>query len=261
MGCNERREWIKKKIEIDKKIEISALSKELNVSEMTIRRDVEYLEKEGILTKVSKGAILNSVRNKDDIDDTLNSRNLQNVQEKKIIARYASGLIEDGDVIFMDASTTVYELCPYIIDKKLTIITNSIRVAQYFNMSKNITLILAGGILRYATLSLIGADVEQLLSKYNTNKIFISAKALCHDNGLTDINMFEIDTKKAAMKNTHEVIVLLDHTKINKTSLTKVCDIKDISKIIIDEESNLSDEQRKDLKLIKEENIEIIFAK
>ena len=63
MGHNERREWIKKKIEIDKKIEIAALSKELNVSEMTIRRDVEYLEKEGILTKVSKGAILNSVRN------------------------------------------------------------------------------------------------------------------------------------------------------------------------------------------------------
>ena len=62
MGHNERREWIKKKIGIDKKIEIAALSKELNVSEMTIRRDVEYLEKEGILTKVSKGAILNSVR-------------------------------------------------------------------------------------------------------------------------------------------------------------------------------------------------------
>ena len=139
MGHNERREWIKKKIEIDKKIEIAALSKELNVSEMTIRRDVEYLEKEGILTKVSKGAILNSVRNKDDIDDTLNSRNLQNVEEKKVIARYVSGLIEDGDVIFMDASTTVYELCPYIIDKKLTIITNSIRVAQHFNMSKNNT--------------------------------------------------------------------------------------------------------------------------
>ncbi|MFR4995630.1 MAG: DeoR family transcriptional regulator [Clostridium paraputrificum] len=108
MGHNERREWIKKKIETDKKIEIAALSKELNVSEMTIRRDVEYLEKEGILTKVSKGAILNSVRNKDDIDDTLNSRNLQNVEEKKVIARYVSGLIEDGDVIFMDASTTVF---------------------------------------------------------------------------------------------------------------------------------------------------------
>lgn len=261
MNQDERRLYIKRKLEISKKVEIDELSKDLDVSEMTIRRDLEYLEKKGVLNRVSKGAVLNLIRDKDIIDDTLKTRNLQNIKEKKAIARYASNLIEDGDVIFLDASTTVYEMCEYIVNKNITIITNSIRVAQYFNMAQNITVILTGGILRYATLSLIGSDSEESLKKYNTNKLFISAKALSYENGLTDVNMFEINTKKIAMKNASNVIVLLDHTKINKTSLKKVCDINNILKIIIDGFHEFSREEKDVLDLIKKDGIEIIIAK
>ena len=261
MNQDERRLYIKRKLEISKKVEIDELSKELDVSEMTIRRDFEYLEKKRVLNRVSKGAILNLIRDRDIVDDTLKTRSLQNIKEKKAIAQYASNLIEDEDVIFLDASTTVYGICEYIVNKTLTIITNSIRVAQYFNTAQNITVILTGGILRYATLSLIGSDSEESLKKYNTNKLFISAKALSYENGLTDVNMFEINTKKVAMENTSNIIVLLDHTKINKTSLKKVCDIKNISKIIIDGFHEFSKEEEEVLELIKKENVQIIITK
>ncbi|MCD3203235.1 DeoR/GlpR family DNA-binding transcription regulator [Clostridium botulinum] len=261
MNQEERRVYIKRELEFNKKVEIENLSLRLRVSEMTIRRDLEYLENKGVLTRVSKGAILNLMKSPDKIDDSLSIRNNQNIKGKKRIAKYASKIIEDEDIIYLDASTTIYELCPYILDKHLTIVTNSIRIAEYFNTSKNITVMLAGGVLRYGTLSLIGEDTEKFLKQYNTNKIFISGKALSYENGLTDINMFEINTKKVVIENTNEVIVLLDSTKLNKTSLLKICDIKQISKIIVDDIKTLTDEEEKTLKFIRNNNIDIIIAK
>lgn len=261
MNQNERRLYIKKELEFNKKVGIENLSKRLNVSEMTIRRDLEYLEKKGILTRVPKGAILNLIKIPDKIDDSLSIRNIQNVEGKKKIAQCASKFIDNDDIIYLDASTTIYELCPYILDKNITIITNSIRVAEYFNIAKNITVMLAGGILRCGTLSLVGGDTEKFLAQYNTNKLFISGKALSYENGLTDINMFEINTKKVAIENTNEVIVLLDHTKLKKTSLLKICNIENISKIIIDGLKKFTEEEEKTLRFIKENNIDVIIAK
>ena len=261
MNQTERRQWIIKELKINKKLEINALSKTLNVSEMTIRRDLKFLENSGILNRISKGAIVNTMNDFDIIDDTLKTRTLQNIEQKKILAKYASHLINDGDVIFLDASTTVYEMCSYIVNKNITIITNSVRIAQFFNSTKNITVILTGGILRYATLSLIGSDCEEFLKKYNTNKVFMSAKAITFLNGLTDVNMFEINTKKIAIKNTNEVIVLLDNTKFNKVSLKKVCDTEQISKLIIDGSREYSKEELLVISQIESCGTEIMIVK
>ncbi|MHC6180159.1 DeoR/GlpR family DNA-binding transcription regulator [Clostridium sp. JNZ X4-2] len=260
MTQEERRLSIKKILNNYKKVEIKDLSRDLNVSEMTIRRDLEYLEKKGVLKRVLKGAIATSINNTDPIDDSLKIRTRQNIAEKSAIAKYASTLIKDGDIIFMDASTTVYALCPYIINKKITIVTNCIRICNYFNSVKNINIILAGGILRYGTLSLIGTDTNRFLKQYNTNKLFISGKALSLKDGLTDVNTFEIDAKKAAMENTEEIILLMDSSKLNKTSLIKVCHINDISKIIIDGFNDFSSQQQNTLDLIKNNNTHVIIV-
>lgn len=257
----ERRLYIKKELDSSQKVEIKDLSNKLNVSEMTIRRDLKYLEEKGILEKVSKGAIVNPIKSTDSVDDTLNLRTHQNIEEKKVIAKYASTLINDGDIVCLDASTTVYEMCPYIVNKKnITLVTNSVRICNYFNNYKNVNVILAGGMLRYGTLSLIGADTIKFLRQYNTNKLFISGKALSYESGLTDINMFEIETKQAAMENASEIILLLDHTKLNKTSLIKTCDIKNISKVIIDGLKELSIEEQKTINFIKSNGVDVIIA-
>lgn len=261
MKQDERRLLIRKELEDNRKIEIEHLSLKFAVSEMTIRRDLEYLEGQGILQRVSRGAILLPLKAPDTIDDSLNTRSLQNIDCKKAIAKYAAKLVNDGDIIYLDASTTTYELCAYLAEKKLTIVTNSARICNYFFMTENISVILAGGVLRYGTLSLIGSDTENFLKQYNTNKSFISGKALSCEQGLTDINMFEVNTKKAAMTKTSEVILLLDHSKLNKTSLTKICDIKNISKIVIDGFKAFSTEEQRVLDYMEENGIEILLAK
>lgn len=260
MTKNERLKSIKKELKNNKKIAISDLSEKLNVSEMTIRRDLRQLEEEGILTIIPKGAVLNTTNDFDKIDDTLKTRSLQNLLQKKTLAEYASKFIENGDIIFLDASTTVYEICPHIADKNITIITNSIRIAQYFSTNKNLTIILTGGILRYGTLSLIGDDTENTIKKYSINKVFMSAKAISEKHGITDVNMFEIKTKTTAISLSEEVFLLLDNTKINKTSLKQVCDIKDVTTLITNKISDLSEEQVKLFDYIKKNNIDLIFA-
>lgn len=260
MKQDERRDVIKRELTQHKKVEIEALSLRLGVSEMTVRRDLEFLERQGVLQRIAKGAILNPLEEIDPVDDTLSTRRLQNTESKKAIAKYAAQLVQDGDIIYMDASTTTYELCPYLAEKKLTIVTNSIRICSYFYTTKNITVILAGGMLRHGTLSLIGSDAEKLLRQYNTNKLFISGKALSADTGLTDINMFEINTKQAAMEKASEVIVLLDHTKLNKTSLVKICDLSRIAKIVIDGLKEFTAEELEILDTLKKYNVEIHIA-
>ncbi|WP_300391170.1 DeoR/GlpR family DNA-binding transcription regulator, partial [Fusobacterium sp.] len=234
--------------------------KELNVSDMTIRIDLKFLEKIGVLNIIPKGAIINLLNDFDTIDDTLKTRNLQAIKEKKIISKYASTFVQDGDIIFLDGSTTVYEMCPFLLEKHITIITNSIRVGQFFSTVKNITVIITGGILRYATLSLIGEDSEEALKKYNTNKVFMSSKAISYNSGVTDVNIFEINAKKIAMKNTNEVILLLDSSKINKISLQKVCNIQEISKLIVNKDTNFSNDQKETLFNIKKLGIEVLIV-
>ncbi|MBU2699267.1 DeoR family myo-inositol catabolism operon transcriptional repressor [Sporomusaceae bacterium BoRhaA] len=260
MNAEKRQKFIENFIMSGARVEIKTLSNELNVSEMTIRRDLRKLEEQGLIKRVFKGTELDSIKNSDLIDDSLKKRIVQNTEEKKLIGKIAATFVKDGDIIALDASTTVYEMCKHLKDKKITIITNSIRVCLYFSMVKNVDIILAGGNLRYGTLSLIGPDVGTNFRKYYTNKIFISGKALSYENKLTDINAFEIETKKALIENTKEVFVLLDHSKLNKTSLIKACDLKNISKLIIDGMKEFSDQEEKVIQKIKNEGVEVIIA-
>ena len=249
-----RREIIIKRLKENKKVEIDDLSEELNVSKMTIRRDLKYLESIGVANLISRGAIASVVSNIEKVDDTLNTRTLKNIKEKKMIAKCASEYVKDGDVIFLDASTTVYEMCPYLENKKITILTNSIRIAQYFNLTEDIMVILTGGVLRFGTLSLIGSDSEETIGKYNTNKVFISSRAVSISNGVTDVNIFEINTKKIAIQNTKEVILLMDSSKINNVSLQKVCEIEEISKLI----TNKDEKTKKTIESIAKLGIKVL---
>lgn len=245
LSMYERRNIIKDDIENKGSVDIEQLSNQFSVSQMTIRRDLKVLENEGIIKRTMKGAI---PVNDNSIDDTLRLRLSQNKAEKIAIARYAANLINNDDVIIIDASTTALELCKFIMDKSITVITNSLSVAVALSSSSHVNVIVLGGTLRRGSLSLIGHEVVENFERYNINKAFISSKALSYDEGLTDINMFEVETKKAAIKKSSQVIVLLDHTKINKTSLLKVCDIQQITRVITCDSDDFTQEDRALLK-------------
>lgn len=257
LSMHDRRNVIKREVENKGEVEIEKLSNKFNVSHMTIRRDLKVLEDEGILKRTIKGAISSADNN---VDDTLRLRLSLNKTEKIAIAKYAATLIKDEDIIMIDASTTALELCNFIMDKNITVITNSLSVAIALSSSPRVNVIVLGGTLRTSSLSLIGTEVVESFERYNINKAFISAKALSLEDGLTDINMFEVETKKSAIKKSAEVVVLLDHTKINKTSLLKVCDIQQITHIITDGFEKFSSEDKELFKKLENSGINITIA-
>lgn len=169
--------------------DVSYLSELFSVSEMTIRRDLEKLEKEDEVIRVYGGAKLKTKRV---YEGPIKERLNVNKQEKMTIAKVAAEMIEDGDVIALDASTTALEVSKQIKNKsKLTVITNNISIAIELSNAPSITVILLGGFLRAKSLSLVGASLRKLLESLYIDKAFISSKALNFNEGLTDATIEE----------------------------------------------------------------------
>lgn len=254
----DRKELILNELESNREVDIVSLSQRLNVSEMTIRRDFKKLESEGIIKRTYKGAI--SVK-QTIVDDSIQSRISENQEYKDMICRYAVNLIKDEDIVMIDASTTAFGLCKYIKDKKITVVTNSINVASALADSQTVNVVVVGGILRKSSVSLVGETTVDSLKKLNIGKAFISGKAISYENGLTDVNLFEIETKKAAISKSKEVIVLADNHKLNKVSLQRICDKDSIHKIITDGARPFTDEEEKMLQSFKKYGVDVVVAK
>lgn len=251
------------KILSENKVEnIAFLSKILDVSEMTIRRDLDELEKGGDVIRVYGGA---KIRTKNAYEPSIGERLMQNIKEKKAIGVKAAEFIKDGDVIAFDASTTVLEVANNIKNrrelKELTVITNNIALAIELSENKDITIILLGGMVRKSSLSLVGSWLPEMLKHINIDKFFVSSSALSFKEGLTDATIEEVEAKKAIIDRSAEIFVVADHTKINKVSTFYVCNYKRIDKIITDGLVEFTKEQKKCLKKFEEKNVDIIVAK
>lgn len=254
----DRKELILNELESNREVDIVSLSQRLNVSEMTIRRDFKKLESEGIIKRTYKGAI--SVK-QTLVDDSIQARITENQELKDIICKYAVDLIKDDDIIMIDASTTALGLCKYIKDKKITVVTNSINVASFLTDSQSVNVVVIGGVLRKNSVSMVGETTVESLKKLNIGKAFISGKALSYESGLTDVNLFEIETKKAAISKSKEVIVLVDDHKLNKISFQRICDKDSIHRIITDGLRPFSEEEEEMIKSFREYGVDVIVAK
>lgn len=248
------------KILSENKVEnITSLSKIIGVSEMTIRRDLGKLEKGGDIIRVYGGA---KIRTKNLYDPSIGERLMQNIKEKKTIGMKAAEFIEDGDVVAFDASTTALEIVNNIKNRKeLTVITNNIALSIELSESKDIAIMLLGGMVRKSSLSLVGSWLPKMLKHINIDKFFVSSSALSFKEGLTDATIEEVEAKKAIIDRSAEIFVIADHTKINKVSTFNVCNYKIIDKIITDGLAEFTKEQKKCLKKFEEKNVDVIIAK
>jgi len=254
----DRKAIIINELESNKEVDTISLSQRLNVSEITIRRDFKKLESEGIIKRTYKGAI--SVK-QTIVDDSIQARISENRESKDIICKYAVEFIKDDDIIMIDASTTALEMCKYIKEKKITVVTNSINVASALADSDCVNVVVVGGVLRKSSVSLVGETTVENLMKLNIGKAFISGKAFSYEYGLTDVNLFEIETKKAAISKSKEVTVLIDNHKLNKVSLQRICDRDSIHRIIIDGLRPFTEEEEKTLQDFRDYGIDVIVCK
>ncbi|WP_066495193.1 DeoR/GlpR family DNA-binding transcription regulator [Abyssisolibacter fermentans] len=233
MLAQERYEKILNIIEEDGSVKVSMLTKLFNVSIETIRRDLDYLEKEGYLKKVYGGAVLEKVSMKQLARQT---REKENIEEKKEIADIAVRFISEGQSIAMNASTTNLEIAKVLKlkCKKLTVITNSLLIASELADMDKYTIILTGGIFRKEEFSLVGGLAKNNISEFNVDTAFISVSGVSLYAGITDYDIDELQIQKQMINISQQVIVLADSSKIDTRSLLKVEDLNKINMIITD---------------------------
>ncbi|WP_054951666.1 DeoR/GlpR family DNA-binding transcription regulator [Numidum massiliense] len=253
-----RRQEILDILETTDYAEFSFLSERFSVSEMTIRRDIDKLEDEGKIIRVYGGVRLKEKRV---YDGLLEDRLRTHVNEKKKIAYEALQLIEDGDVVAFDASTTALELSRLIkFKKKVTVITNNISITVELSADPEITVILLGGFLRRGSLSLIGSSMQHYLQSLYIDKAFISCKALDFTEGVTDSAIDEGEAKQAIIERSNKVYVLADHSKIGTLAFFKICPAERIDGIITDQEQPFTERQRQCLADFRANGVEVIMA-
>lgn len=241
-----------------KSIRVAELSEQLDVSESTIRTDLETLHEEGVLVRVRGGAIANEA-------DTGNNRPtsapivkkaLKNADEKETIARWAAGLVEDGDVIMLDASSTVFHIAKFLHDRRdLTVFTNGIAVAQELAKETSNTVIIIGGILRANGNAITGEISKQLLQDYHVQTAFVSCGAFKTGMGFFEMDMQEAQMKSLIIKSAQRRVAMIDSTKIGEVGLTTFATLDDFDYFVTDE--NIT---RQMIQEIRQQNTRVIVC-
>ncbi len=230
----ERRNKILAMLQRDSRVVVSDLSASFHVTEETIRRDLEKLEKEGFAKKTYGGAIINESLN---VDLPYTVRKKANVTNKQYIAEIISSIVEDGDHIMMDASSTAVYAAKHLKNKKnITIITNSIEILLELSEVAGWKVLSTGGTLREGSLSLVGYQAEKMITNYHVDKAIISCKGIDMEKGISDSNEMDAHIKKLMLESANIKILAADNSKFDKISFTKIEDLSAIDILITDSE-------------------------
>jgi DeoR/GlpR family transcriptional regulator of sugar metabolism len=209
---------------------VRAASAQLGVSAVTIRSDLALLERDGRLRRVWGGAT--TVRPLWP-EGSFAARLKQRQAEKERIARAAAALIEDGDTIMLDASTTAYAIARQIaVGRTLTVITNGMHTALALGASQGVTTIVIGGQVRGETGSLAGSLAEAMLQRLHAGKGFFSARGLSAAGGLSESSIAEGTLKAAMIRQVDTLIATLDSSKLGVNALTSFCPAAGIKRLI-----------------------------
>lgn len=242
---NKEREFVFAKERLDKiidiitkdgKVVVKELSEIFNVSEDAIRKDLKYLEKKGALERTYGGAILKKhipqyVR----VEERLN----KNTEAKRKIADKAFSLLKNGEIIFLDISSTNILLAERIAgsDLKITVISNSIDILHVLCRNPNIQIISPGGILYQNIGGFVGSAAIDAISKYKVQRAFIGSCGVDIESGsLNTFNVEDGNTKKAIIKSGKEVVLVMENEKFFYDGIYKFADIDEIDILITDKE-------------------------
>ena len=233
MLANDRYNKILEVLEREGSVKTSKLVTLLGISLETARRDLDFLEKQGSLQKVHGGAIL---KNKEGNNLTYSLREVKNTEEKKEIANLALNYIIEGETIALNSSTTNIEIAKLIKNRysSLTVVTNSLLIAEELADLKGINLILAGGVYNKSEYAFLGEITSKFLDKFSVDKSFVSVGGISLKRGITDFLTDEVLVERKMIEIAEEVIVLADSSKIDSNSLIKICNTEDIDFIITD---------------------------
>jgi len=213
-------------------IRTSELSDLFHVSEMTVLRDLATLEKQGILTRVYGGA----VSSKNLSGETPNVvREKIRITEKNKIASMAAQLIQEGDNIFLDGSTTTHALAKRLnCFSGLRVISIGLDILNELGGMDGIEVISPGGVLDRVTMNFLGRHTENFLRELNSDKAFISTSSISIKAGLTEPNPQQAYVKKIMLSNSQQKVLLIDSSKFDEVALNRICDLEELDVVITD---------------------------
>ncbi|MCD7744023.1 MAG: DeoR/GlpR family DNA-binding transcription regulator [Lachnospiraceae bacterium] len=230
----ERRNEILEKLQIEKRVVVSELSQHYNVSEETIRRDLDKLEKEGYATKSYGGAVFNDNMS---IDMPFNIRKNQNVQGKQEIAEIAASLVEDGEHIILDASSTAVFVAKALKETKrrLTVITNSVEVLLALADTQDWEIISTGGVMDERYLTFLGPDAADSIRSHYADKVLFSCKAISLERGFMESKDALAGIKKKMLSSGKTRILVADSSKFDRDAFSVVSGMQDVDIVVTDE--------------------------
>lgn len=233
-----RQQQIIEAVKFYRQVSVAELSDRFNVSEVTIRRDLQELAEEGILERTHGGALASS---KSAPEMPVIHRMSQKSHIKESIARAAERLIKDGESIFIGSGTTTAYLARELIHRKgLTVVTNAVTIATELASADDITIVITGGVMRSSELSLVGHITEQALREVRVDKIFIGTPAISIDDGLTNDYLPEVMTDRTIIEMAPELILLVDHSKFGKVGSAYVAPIHSVTTLVTDSQTDPS---------------------
>ncbi len=228
----ERRREILARLENDGKVIVAELSKDFNVTEETIRRDLEKLDKEGLVSKTYGGAVS---KHSSALDLPYKVRIGVNVAEKQKISETVANMIGDGDRIMLDASSTAIYIVKKLKSKRnLTVITNSVEILLELADKSDFTVLSTGGMLKEGALSLTGSSAEKMIRSYHVDMAVCSCKGIDTELGITDSNEKDCLIKQAMFDSAERRILAVDNAKFDRKSFVKLSELNAVDTIVTD---------------------------
>lgn len=225
----ERQKEIVRILKEKRSISVNKLSKILFASAPTIRRDLSLLEEQGKVLRTHGGVVLREMPEK---EIPLMLREDENNDSKKEIAKKASLYIKNGDVIFLDASSTVSYLIPHLKNfSDIIVVTNSPKISLRLG-EIGIKNYCTGGLLLNHSIAYVGNETQNFISSINADIFFFSSRGYCENGYITDSSVEEAVIKKAMIKNSEKSYYLCDNSKKNKKYIYNICKTEEIEKII-----------------------------
>lgn len=232
---HERRQQIAHLLEAQQRVTVPELSELFAVSEVTIRKDLTWLEERNLLVRTHGGAISTNTQ---PVEQEFALREHLQHDEKERIAMKAAQLVSDGDAIALDASTTSLALARQLHERRdLMVVTNSLRNSMELVTTPGISVLMPGGMVRQESYSLVGTWGKTVLEQVHIKTAFVSARGLTLEEGLTDIHADEIAVKRAVLEAAREVVALIDHSKWGHVAFANFCSLDRLRLIITDEQA------------------------
>jgi DeoR/GlpR family transcriptional regulator of sugar metabolism len=214
-------------------LRVPELALALNVSEGTVRNDLNALEQEAVLIRVHGGAVLNQQGQFQ--NNSFLRRFQQNAAAKLAIAREAAVLVKDGDSILLDASSTaLYFAKALSAHRRLRVITNGFEVARELAHDSTNTVILIGGVVNNESSSVTGLLSEHIIEELHIQKAFLSCSGFSLERGMTEVHLAEAQLKRKVIESSQQLFALVDSTKFGKEDLTSFARPEKINRLFTD---------------------------